>query len=661
MISNSELQRIIARYGIRKLERHLVFSYLERSGLDYKKSPILYEYLKDLHIDNPLYQKIQTLSFASIKDLENQLELLIPSKDRRINGAHFTPSLIVRYIIKQIAPKIGDANLDPSCGSGAFLIGLLEYYIEKYGKSVKAIIRENIYGADILDYNIQRTKLLLATFALQHNEILLDKDFNLYHHDSLRAEWKQRFDNIVGNPPYVKFQDLSAANRKFLASKWATIQNGTFNLYFAFFELGYNLLKENGKLGFITPNNYFTSLAGEPLRNFFTINQCVSRIVDFSHKKVFDAQTYTAITFLTKSRNTVVLYDRISDHQEPSAFLAQVNGSPNDLAALNPKKWRLLKSQERKIIETIESIGTPIGRLFDIAVGIATLKDDLYFLDSQATDGTFYVKSIYGKTFRIEKAITRPVYKVSDFKRQEDIPLNTRRIIVPYLIRNGVAIAIPEAEFKHNFPECYSYFCHVKANLLARDKGKAPYQPFYAWGRTQGLTRTGKKIVTPTFSQLPRFLIIEDEEAFFTNGYAIYFRTGGQESFFADATANPLASVENRFLVQKILNSGLMHFYVSKTSVSIEGGYPCYQKNFIEKFTIPHFNPDELTTLAKLQDRREIDSFLVHKYGLDSQFSNLDLYVAKSDSVKPSQVNPEIVASLSDESNPSAFSSASLE
>jgi tRNA1(Val) A37 N6-methylase TrmN6 len=597
----------------------------------------------------------------SIKDLENQLELLIPTKDRKINGAHFTPNYIVRYIVNQIAPKENDTNLDPSCGSGAFLIGLVEYYRNRFRKSIKTITRQNIYGADILDYNILRTKLLLSIFALQHNEILLEKDFNLFHQDSLRASWKQRFDNIVGNPPYVKFQDLSITNRKFLAKKWAVIQNGTFNLYFAFFELGYNLLRENGKLGFITPDNYFTSLAGEPLRKFFTINQCVSRIVDFSHKKVFDAQTYTAITFLTRSCNSVIQYDRIDDNQQPATFLSHVNGSPNELSALNTKKWRLLKTGEQKIIETLESIGTPIGCMFDIAVGVATLKDELYFLDSRFSEDSFYLKSVRGDTFKIEKGITRAVHKVSNFKTQDDILTNTRRIIVPYSIRNSVAFVIPEAEFQKLFPHCYSYFCFINNDLLTRDKGKIAYKPFYAWGRTQGLTRTGKKIVTPTFSRFPRFLIIEDEESFFTNGYAIYFRSGEQESIFDELARNSLTKVNNRYLVQKILNSVLMHFYVSKTSVAIEGGYPCYQKNFIEKFTIPHFSDDELQTLTWLQDKRDIDTFLIHKYGLQSQIPNLDSYISSKELVKLNQVNPEIVESVSNESIPSSLSSASVE
>ena len=117
------------------------------------------------------------------------------------------------------------------------------------------------------------------------------------------------FDNIVGNPPYVKFQDLTNDNRNYLAKHWTTVEGGTFNLYFVFFELGYKLLKPTGKLGYITPNNYFTSLAGEALRKYFFHQKCVTRIIDFSHKKVFDAQTYTAITFLNKQQNEAITYD----------------------------------------------------------------------------------------------------------------------------------------------------------------------------------------------------------------------------------------------------------------------------------------------------------------------------------------------------------------
>jgi len=571
-----------------------------------------------------LYIKVSSLDVQTIKELENYLELLIPLSDRKLNGAFFTPNYIIDFIIKEVQPQITDRNLDPSCGCGAFLVGLVEYYKNTFDKPIREIIKENIYGSDILAYNIHRTKLILIIYALQNGEVVKESDFNLYHQDSLKAKWKFSFDNIVGNPPYVKFQDLSDESRDYLAKNWTTVEGGTFNLYFAFFELGYKLLTPTGKLGYITPNNYFTSLSGEAIRRYFQKKKCVSRIVDFSHRKVFDAQTYTAITFLNKEVNDAIIFDRIKEGYTPEEFLPVANGSPNLIKDLNVKKWRLLKTDEQANIKAIETIGTPINKLFDISVGIATLKDEVFFVDGSKSKNKYYLKVTDNGTFEIEKEITKPVYKISNFKTQEDINENERRIICPYLIKNGVAVPIKEDEFKKKYPKCYLYLLSEKEALLARDKGKVTFEPFFVWGRTQGLTKAGEKILTPTFSQFPRFLQVTDPDAFFTNGYGIYFKKNEVTDLFADSI-NPLTQVENIDVIQKILNSYLMHYYISKTSVAIEGGYPCYQKNFIEKFTIPDFSIFEIEALRRLSDKNDIDEFLIEKYQLKLLSGNLAL------------------------------------
>lgn len=618
----SELQKT---FDTETLEKSVIYSFLKRMNLSHSKSRILKDYFHNFSNKPELDSEITRLNIRSLKELENYLEILIPEQDRKFNGAFFTPTYIVDFIIRRIKPQEQDRNLDPSCGCGAFLIGLVEYYQKKFITKIRQIINENIFGADILNYNIRRTKILLSIFALQNQEILDEEDFNLSVQDSLRADWRNcfernkagTFDNIVGNPPYVKFQDLSNTNRRFLANNWATIQNGTFNLYFAFFELGFKLLDQHGKLGYITPNNYFTSLAGEPLRRYFQYHQCVSHIVDFSHKKVFDAQTYTAITFLNKKTNSAIYYDRNNEDQPPEMFLKKVDWSPNDIKELNFKKWRLLKSEEQENIKIIESNGTPLNELVDVCVGIATLKDELYFIDSKTEKNGYYLKSINEKVFEIEKHITKSIYKISDFKGQEKCNHNTRRIIFPYKIINGEAIPITAFDLKKESPKCYDYFNHVKDKLKDRDKGKINYEPFYVYGRTQGLTKTGKKIVTPTFSQFPRFMVVLEEDALFCNGYGLFFKEKKPLPSLFNNKPNLLSQVENTNLLQKVLNSYVMHYYVSRTSVSIEGNYLCYQKNFIEKFTIPNFTENELETLMRLNEKKEIDHFLINKYRLN--------------------------------------------
>lgn len=619
MINSATIEKLCNDFDILLLEKHLIYWYLNNFSIAYEKSDFIKIYFDEFIIDDKLINRINNLGIRNLKELEKCLELIIPNNDRKLNGAFFTPDNIVQLIISKVNPQINHKNLDPSCGCGAFLIGLTEYLRANNNVSYKDIISKNIFGADILEYNVRRTKILLALLALNNNEILNDDDFNIRLMDSTKDVFNFKYDNIVGNPPYVKFQDLSLESRDYLYSKFSSINKGTYNLYFAFFELSYNLLNENGKIGFITPNNYFTSLAGESLREYFMNNKSIYEIIDFNSKKVFDAQTYTAITFLSKSKNEFINYSRIKDDESIDSYLNSLTFSKNLYNELNSKKWRLLQDSEKNIIKNIENIGTPIGELLTINVGIATLKDEIYFLNNCIKEGDFYIKEFNGISYRIEKDLIRSVYKISDFQNQEELIDNNRKIIFPYKYINGKAEVLSENEIKTNYPEAFNYFLARKDELLARS-GSSKLKEFYQWGRSQGLNKKGIKILTPTFSQYPRFLLVTDKESFFTNGYGIFINEKASNysiDLFSETT-NLLNKEENFIIVQRILNSILMHYYVVKTSVSIDGGYPCYQKNFIEKFSIPEFTEVEILNIEKLNDE-ELDEFLILKYKLEKE------------------------------------------
>ena len=616
-MNKNMLITIIKTFSIDEVEMHLIYCYINKVKLNYLDSIILVKIFKEFVPNVDLIALCELVELNSLKDLENSLELLIPESDRKLNGAFFTPTYIVEYIISQLDPLENDKCLDPSCGCGAFLVGLIDYYRKKYNKSIKNIIRDNIFGVDILDYNVKRTKIILSIYGLQEGEVISEDDFNIKSQDSLKASWEDKFDIVVGNPPYVKLQDLDENTRKSLLQDWRTISNGSFNLYFAFFELGFRLLNQVGRLGYITPNNYFTSLSGVSLRQFFQDNQCLTKIIDFGHFKVFDAQTYTTLTFLNKKYNDHFIYDKIGNDTDISSFLNRTVGSKNYFSNLNVKKWRLLKSQDFQNIHSIESIGTPIKDLFNIAVGIATLKDEVYFIDSATESAGYYKKDTKNGTFLIECEVTKPVYKISCFKSQSEISMNKLRIITPYMFVNGHTIPIPESIMQEKYPKCYEYLCSEKEALLNRDKAKNTFNPFYVWGRTQGLGRFGKKILTPTFSKHPRFMFVSEEEAYYTNGYGIYFKQKSNSNTLFVEQNHPLANEENVLCVQKILNSIIMDYYITNTSVSIQGGYPCYQKNFIEKFTIPDFNDAEINKFKLLEKESDINEFLLKKYRVD--------------------------------------------
>lgn len=620
------LSEIITKYGVDNTEKACVSLYLTKNNIPFDSHQFINDYLKGANFEQSLISELSTINHSSLAELAVDMELLIPSEDRETNGAFFTPSYIVDSIINTISPAENAKIADISCGSGAFLLGIIRYYQSKFNKSIRDIVRDNLYGVDLLSYNVRRSKILIILYGLSVGENIDYDDINVIQTNSLTHKWKHNFDAIVGNPPYVKFQDMEESTLQLLENNFATTSFGTYNLYFAFFEVGWNLLNADGVLGYITPNNYFTSLSGESLRTFFSQNQSVKRIVDFSATRVFDVQTYTAITYLTKDKNNVIEYARINDNEDPRAFLESYVVTDNLYSDLNNKKWRLLCGEERSIISSIETVGTPIGTLFNIAVGIATLKDEVYFVTVNSEDDTYYYCcNKYCKSFRVEKEATKSLVKISSIKTEDDLTKNSRRIIFPYNVTNGTASVIPEDTFKKKYPDCYSYLCTMKDVLAGRGKGKHTYTPFYAYGRTQGLNKCAPKVYTPTFSQYPRFILDKSSDSLFTNGYGLFFGANDNSvhtSLFG-TTEGLTPSMENIDVLMKILNSGLMHFYIKKTSVSIEGGYPCYQKNFIEKFTIPPLSTEDIETLRRLSTKDEIDDYLIRLYQINRPVPNL--------------------------------------
>ena len=594
-----QIDKLCDTYNIEDVEKHIFNYYLVNNEIKYDSSDILKKYFSGFKLNQKLLDDVNELEINSFIDLEKSQELLIPKEDRKVNGTFFTPRNIVDKIIEEVKPKYDDICSDISCGCGSFLIGLIKYFKNIHGKTISQSLSKNIYGYDILDYNIKRTKILITIFGLENGEIIKEENFNLEVCDSLKKKWEVRFDIVVGNPPYVKFQDMNEDLRNYLLNNFVSIKKGTYNLYFSFFELGYNILNENGKLGYITPNNYFTSLSGEPLREFFEINKSIEKIIDFNSKKVFDVLTYTCLTFLNKTHQTKILFNKFFDG-DFNDFINDYNINLSTILYENLKtrKWRLLLNKDQKNIHKIENKGRQIGDLFTINVGIATLRDDLYFIDGINKNGFF--KLLDGEEYKIEDELVKSVYKISDFNNQDECFNNQRKIIFPYKVINNKSQIIEESVLEKEYPFTFKYFTKLKDQLLKRSK-KEILEPFYQYGRSQGLNKFGIRLLTPTFSKKPNFLTVIEKDSLYCNGYGVHYNIDQNRISLFDNL--PIQNPENIDVLSKILNSDVMDYYVKTTSVTIDGGYPCYQKNFIELFTIPNLDISDIEKLRSLDDR----------------------------------------------------------
>lgn len=586
---------------IEDVEAGVVKYFLQINDIRTLKSKLISELLEKDKNGKVLDYLSSTGLCLDLYDLQKFFELLIPEPDKELNGAVYTPSFIVDYIVNNTINRVGKV-CDCSCGSGAFLFGALKKLRQITRLNSVKIIEKYLYGVDITDYGVRRTKILLSLFTIQENEDVPEIKFNLFSGNSLELEWKNQFqevfeqggfDFVVGNPPYVRIQDLGPNAKRKLMGNWKSVSDGNYNLYFAFFELGSNILNSKGILGYITPNNYFTSLSGVGLRKYLSEKRQITRVLNFNHLKLFEnAQTYTCITILEKNNTKNYFEYYYVDNSSELDKLYDLKFSRYHYDWLDNKKWRLMPEADFANIKKIEKIGRPLGKFCDIRVGIATLKDTVYFTYEQ--DNNFCLTEFKGKEYPIERGITRKIVKISSVDNEKEIERDKRRIIFPYIKQNGRYKVMTEEYLKENFPDTYKYLLDAKSELMKRDKGKKTYPTWYAWGRTQGMDFSGKRLYTRTFYHRPDFMG-DEENNLFCNGYAVFCK-------------------KNMRAVQKILNSKIMEYYVKKTSVEIEGNYQCYQKNFIEKFGIYDFTKEEWAYLDKVNDMHTINEFLIKKY-----------------------------------------------
>jgi len=575
-----------------------IISFFINSNKFVTKNKILIRYINNYPECEAKISELLSNNHLNLNNIIDIFELLLENK--KVNGVFYTPDFIIDYINDYVIEKNNNFTIcDCSCGSGSFLISACRKIANK---SIIHTIENNIYGADILNDNIENTKIVLSLLALQNNEDSENIGFNLKCCNSLIFDWRNEFknvfdnngfDGIIGNPPYVKIQNFDKDLKPVLIQKYKTLEKGNCNLYYAFFELGLSLLNPKGKMGYITPNNYFTSLSGQQLRKLLNDNGYIDKIIDFKHIRMFkDTANYTAITLLTKSNKPEIDYaliDNIFSFKNGNMSFKKIKNTD-----INNGKWKMLCDNDLYNIRKIENIGIPLSKMAKIRVGIMTLKDSLYILNGNEING-YYIKEYNKKQYYIEKDITKKIVKVADINNEQDLIKNTQRIIFPYNNQNGKNKIINEEELKTLYPRAYDYLLAIKNELGLRDKGKK-IKVWYAYGREQGLNVTGKKLLIKTLNAKPNFVLDNDDDSLFYNGYAVFLK-------------------EDISILNRILNSEIMEYYMKKTSAKNGCGYYCYHKNYIASFSVPIFNETEKRFIISA-NKEELLSFLVRKYDL---------------------------------------------
>ena len=548
-----------------------------------------------------------------------------------------TPTFIISDILRNTVLKKCEGKTDKeilklkfadiSCGSGAFLLELfqllndilIDYYLKKDKSKLiqtnintyklpfeikRQLLLNCIYGVD-KDYNaVEAAKFGLLLKLLEGEDVnstnktkpvLPDLSENIFFGNSLLNPKqvnnkkdqviinpfdfsKLRFDVIVGNPPYMKSEDMKNITPLELPLYKTNFNSAykQFDKYFLFLEQGINLLADDGILGYIVPSKFTKVGAGKKLRELLAEKEYLHSIVSFGANQVFaDKTTYTCLLILNKKPQKTFQYAEVKSLKswkvrEPEA--AKYGSKKTD--ELDSEVWVLVPPELTNTYNKIVSQSVKLNDLVgseNIFNGIQTSANDVYIFTPTKEDKKHFYFTKKGIDYKIEKEITKPYFQTSS---GEDNLYTYRtfkpnaRVIYPYEpTKTGVDV-IPLTTIQKKFPLAYDYLQKHKA-ILNNPKRDIKPEPktkneWHRYGRHQSLDscRLPSKIIVGVLS-------VGDKYAIDVHGTLI--SSGGTAGYCV--VANPTTSDYSIYYLQAILNSKYLEWLSALYGEVFRGGY----------------------------------------------------------------------------------------
>lgn len=198
-------------------------------------------------------------------------ESIVTSTFRGSLGAYFTPRNIVEFMVALLEPRMGDHILDPACGTGGFLIGVIQYWrkqlasaaigAEEIRNQISLASESHIFGLDINSRMARVTKLNLTfhgapgSIVLNQHGLLADPSPGVQG----RTAENGMFDVILANPPFAGFERNRAILSRYATARRSDGSIRSLNKSLPFVEHIIRLLKPGGKCGLVLPTSIFNA------------------------------------------------------------------------------------------------------------------------------------------------------------------------------------------------------------------------------------------------------------------------------------------------------------------------------------------------------------------------------------------------------------------
>lgn len=309
MENQKSLMKLLKNLGIKDEELFYVASkcYLiskirtkQDNGDDILKQvyPYIFEDDDINYDDKNMMEIIDLMSKENSSDFIGELyENTMSLKKKKDIGMFYTrENNVTNYMINLCSINSNTKILEPSCGSGIFILNIFDKYIKNSKNMEKDLIDffSNIYCNDfdsnackITEINILSKAIEYIKKAYKNNNGFKLPKLNIMCKDFIDFKETDKYDLVIGNPPYVTFYGKRSRNmteekrKKFNSFDFVINKKGNnkFNMLMFFIENGMKSLKTNGKLVFIIDFAFFET-AFIDLRKYLLDNYVIESITE---------------------------------------------------------------------------------------------------------------------------------------------------------------------------------------------------------------------------------------------------------------------------------------------------------------------------------------------------------------------------------------------
>lgn len=348
------------------------------------------------------------------------MQLIKNASEEKLRGGFYTPNPIAAFILKWAFNGNKELDiLEPSCGDGVFLEEILKGSYQY--NSVSAIEFDKVEAEKSKAIQLEKSEVIISDFH----------DFCI--------NTNKRFDLIIGNPPYIRYQYFDKKQQLFASEIFekANLKYSKLTNAWVSFVVGSSLLlKEKGKIGFVLPAEILQVSYAQTLREFLAKFYNKINIVSFEKLVFPDIQQEVVLLLCEKNSSETHLIEHLELHDAGELQKLDVSRlkSPKKKIDFKSNKWTFyfLDQEEIDFLENLQENQKveKFGKYAKVEVGITTGANP-FFTVPLATVKKYglekYAKPLVGRSVQVPSAI----FTQEDWEKNREMEARTHLLTFP--------------------------------------------------------------------------------------------------------------------------------------------------------------------------------------------------------------------------------------